>query len=51
MISLSFYHTEGNVKARLFVDGYLGYSGQWLTNQVASIDSLNAALRALKTSL
>ncbi len=31
--SVDVYHTEGNVKARLFVDGYLGYSNNGLTNQ------------------
>ncbi|WP_461538583.1 endonuclease [Spongorhabdus nitratireducens] len=35
-VSVSVYHTEGRVKARLYVDGYLGYSnpsqtGQWQT--------------------
>lgn len=27
------YHTEGNLKARLYVDGYQGYSDESLTNQ------------------
>ncbi|HAS26906.1 MAG TPA: endonuclease I [Vibrio sp.] len=31
--SVDVYHTEGNVRARLFVDGYLGYSNNGLTNQ------------------
>lgn len=31
--SVSVYHTEGNVKARLLVDGYQGYSDPSKTNQ------------------
>ncbi|MFB9217065.1 endonuclease [Vibrio sinaloensis] len=31
--SVSVYHTEGRVKARLFVDGYQGYSDPSKTNQ------------------
>jgi hypothetical protein len=32
------YHTEGNVKARLYVDGYQGYSNENLINQWQKID-------------
>jgi endonuclease I len=32
------YHTEGNVKARLYVDGYQGYSNENLINQWQKIE-------------
>ena len=31
--SADVYHTEGKIKARLYVDGYQGYSNQAQTNQ------------------
>ncbi|WP_290614021.1 endonuclease [Arsukibacterium sp. UBA3155] len=31
--STSVYHTEGNIKARLYVNGYQGYSNEQLTGQ------------------
>lgn len=31
------YHTEGNIRARLYVDGYQGYSNQAQTNQWQTI--------------
>ena len=36
--SAAVYHTEGNVKARLIVDGYQGYSDESKTNQWQTID-------------
>lgn len=35
--SVDVYHTEGHLKARLFIDGYQGYSNPALTNQWQTI--------------
>ncbi|KPZ61702.1 endonuclease [Pseudoalteromonas sp. P1-7a] len=35
--SVDVYHTEGNIRARLYVDGYQGYSNQAQTNQWQTI--------------
>jgi len=35
--SVDVYHTEGKVKARLYIDGYQGYSNQAQTNQWQTI--------------
>lgn len=35
--SVDVYHTEGNIRARLYVDGYQGYSNQTQTNQWQTI--------------
>lgn len=35
--SVDVYHTEGKVKARLYIDGYQGYSNQAKTNQWQTI--------------
>ncbi|HEX5791802.1 MAG TPA: carbohydrate binding domain-containing protein, partial [Rheinheimera sp.] len=35
--SASVYHTEGSVRARLYVDGYQGYSNEQLTAQWQTI--------------
>ena len=35
--SVDLYHTEGNIKARLYIDGYLGYSEPTQTNQWQTI--------------
>ncbi|MFN3016188.1 endonuclease [Vibrio coralliilyticus] len=52
--SVSVYHTEGNVKARLYVDGYQNYSvpsqtGQWqdiaYSYTASSTKSINVGLR------
>jgi len=53
------YHTEGGVKARLFVDGYQGYSDESLTGQwqqisysynASSTKSINVGLRFYDTA-
>ncbi|MBW3695988.1 endonuclease I [Vibrio sp. T187] len=42
--SVRVYHTEGNVKARLYVDGYQDYSNNGVTNQWQDLSySYNAA--------
>ena len=52
--SVSVYHTEGNVKARLYVDGYQNYSvpsqtGQWqdiaYSYTASSTKNINVGLR------